>query len=244
MQPLPNPYPEIFKENLEKLGTDILTQQNKLGTRCLEFLLEGHTQVDNLIAEVDILLYLLKHELLESNNVEKFIMRVVQLLEVMEYEIEIFNDTKANYATKYMLIEKLHISNNKIQDIYSVTKYPHRLFNLSFEKKFKKHKYLTKGCQLREDGDKFYDTYYKTYLEDSLDSQLEARNDFDSYLNELFPNHEQHLELMIRILYLLSSSIKIMSDFVKSKPEGSEDRSKASTLINKLEFRIQIIMMA
>ena len=162
----------------------------------------------------------------------------------MEYEIEIFNDTKANYSTKYMLIEKLHISNNKIQDIYSVTKYPHRLFNLSFEKKFKKHKYMTKGYQIREDGDKFYDIYYKTYLEESLDSQLEARNDFDSYLNELFPNHEQHLELMVRILYLLSSSIKIMENFVKAKPEGTEDRNKSTILLKKLEFSIQVIMMA
>ena len=73
MQPLPNPYPEIFKENLVKLGTEILNSTNKLGTRSLEFLLEGHTHVDNLTAEVDILLYVLKHEFLEAINVEKFI---------------------------------------------------------------------------------------------------------------------------------------------------------------------------
>jgi len=177
MQPLQNPFPDLYKTQLESLGSTVLSQ-SKSYPKKLDYLLEGYSQIDNLISEVDILLHLFKHEYLSDINHESFIIYISQMIEIIEYEIEIFNDTmigdKSSFATKYMLIEKLHISNNKLHDIYSSTKYPHRLFNLQFENKDTREKYKTKGNS-RINESEYPEFYYKTYLEKSLDIQIENR---------------------------------------------------------------------
>lgn len=173
---------------------------------------------------------------------------VHQLIEVLEYEIEIFNETvvsdKSCFATKYFLIEKLHIDNNKIHDLYSATKYPHRLFNLSFEKIRPKQAYRTKGGTRPMEND-YIKFYYNTYLEKSLDIQMETRQDYDTYLNELFPNHEQHIEYMILILYLLAQFYNNETILKKLKlPDADEETAKKMAYrLSIYKKKISILMM-
>ena len=104
-------------------------------------------------------------------------------------KLRFFNNTivnSHNFATKFFLMEKLHIDHNKVHDLYSATKFPHRLFNLSFEKPRPKPNYVTKGSQIQMDPD-YTKYYFHTYLEESMNIKMEVRNDYDQYLSDLFP---------------------------------------------------------
>jgi hypothetical protein len=248
MVPIHNPFPECYSAHFEDEGKLVLGQVRS-HPRKLDILLEGYSSIDSLANDVDFLLYLFKHKQTKLLNHENYMVLLSQLIEVMEYEIEIFNDTVVNdkntFATKYMLVEKLHISHNKIHDIYSSTKYPHRLFNLSFEKKEKREKYITKGNSKTFPSDSEYtDFYYETYIEGSLKSQVETRHDYDTYLNELFPNHDQHVELMILILNLFSSSVKVLDDYIAGFDENISEKKIKPQIINQMKFRINVLMMA
>jgi len=246
-KPQEDPFPAVYNEHLKALCNTILSQKwvpKKLGNsrffNRLDCLLEGYSQIESLINEVDVILHLFKHDCADGLNPNNFYIFITQLVEVLEYEIEIFNSTvvkdKSCFATKYFLIEKLHIDNNKIHDLYSATKYPHRLFNLSFENPREKRVYITEGNKIKTDSN-YVKNYYDKYLEESLKIEMETRYDYDSYLNELFPNHDQHIEYIILILYLLSqfcSNENIMKSIVDCSPdEESKSRSEAKLEIYK-----------
>jgi hypothetical protein len=214
----------------------------------IELLLEGYSQIEILINEVDVILHMFKHKTIEEINAEQFHNFILQLIEVMEYEIEIFNDTivsdKSSFATKYFLIEKLHIDNNKIHDLYSETKYPHRMFNLSFEKTRGKPSFKPKANNIKNDSD-YILNYYNMYLEESLKIKMETRFDYDSYLSELFPNHDQHVEYMILILYLLSQfcsneNLQKKIILIGQTPEDQKIMEEKMVVYKK---RITILMM-
>lgn len=202
--------------------------------------------MENIINEVDILLHLFKHNCLENIVGGQMFVYINQLIEILEYEIEIFNSTvanKCNFATKFALIEKIHIDHNKVYDLYSTTKYPHRLFNLSFEKPRPKFVYTTFGSSNKASPD-YLKQYYKHYLEESMNIQMELRFDYDEYLSDLFPNHDQHIELMILILYLLAqfcSNETIQENSTSQLPE--EDVKKVSATLSITKSRITMLMM-
>lgn len=201
-----------------------------------------------MINETDVVLHLFKHKCEGDINPEDFLNLVIQLVEVLEYEIEIFNETIVNekccFATKFYLVEKLHIDNNKIHDMYSATKYPHRLFNLSFEKTKSKKDFKSKGSEIPLNAD-YIKNYFNTYLEKSLDIQMENRYDYDSYFSELFPNHDQHIEYMILILYLLAQfcSNETIQDKLRHLNIEEEAQRKMNERLQIYKKRITILMM-
>lgn len=246
IQPPQNPFPEIYNDQLKALCKSILSQ--KPIPKKIDYLLEGYTQIENLINETDVVLHLFKHKCESDIDPEKFFSFVDQLVEVLEYEIEIFNDTlisdKCCFATKFYLVEKLHIDNNKIHDLYSSTKYLHRLFNLSFEKPRTKRKWKSKGSEIPWNQD-YIKSYYAAYLEKSLGIQMEIHYDYDSYLNELFPNHDQHIEYMILILCLLSEfcSNESIQEKLKNFNIEEEAQRKMTEKLAIYKKRIIILMM-
>lgn len=195
------------------------------------------------------MLHLFKHDCTDELNPGNFFIYVAQLIEVLEYEIEIFNKTvwneKSCFATKYFLIEKLHIDNNKIHDLYSATKYPHRLFNMSFENPKEKRMYVTEGNNIPASAN-YIETYYQKYLEESLKIEMETRYDYDSYLNELFPNHDQHIEYMILILYLLAqfwSNENLTNKIISSCPdENTKKLTEAKLSIYKKKVSCPVLL--
>ena len=201
-------------------------------------------------------LHLFKHNCYQDINPEHFSIFVSQLVEVLEYEIEIFNDTivndKNSFATKFFLIEKLHIDHNKTHDLYSETKYPHPIFNLNFEKERVKQNFKSKAHGIKPEGDEAagpsrfsLKKYYDLYLEESLKIKMETRSDYDSYLSELFPNHDQHVEYMILILYLLVQfcSNDFLQNKIKDLGKDEEDKKRKEEWINIYKKRITILMM-
>jgi len=218
--------------------------------------LEGYSQIENLISEVDVVLHLFKHNCYHDINPEHFSLFISQLVEVLEYEIEIFNGTivneNNNFATKFFLIEKLHIDHNKTHDLYSETKYPHPIFNLNFEKQKSKQAFKSKAHSIKHEEDETSGSsrfslkqYYDLYLEESLKIKMETRSDYDSYLSELFPNHNQHVEYMILILYLLVQfcSNDYLQNKIKCLGKDEEDKRKKEEWINIYKKRITILLM-
>ena len=225
----------------------------------LDLLLEGYSQIDSLINEVDVVLHLFKHNCYQDINPESFSLLISQLVEVLEYEIEIFNEILVssnnnstvgnNFATKFYLLEKLHVDHNKTHDLFSQTKYPHPTFNLTFEKVKQKRQFKSKAHGIRpesEDGSRFnLKQYYELYLEESLGLKMENRSDYDSYLSELFPNHSQHVEYMILILYLLVQFCqnKHLQAKIKDLGKDATERQKREEWIDIYKRRIIILMM-
>jgi hypothetical protein len=157
------------------------------------------------------------------------------------------------FATKYLLIEKLHIDNNNINDPYSSTKYPHRLFNLSFESDEIKEPFRSKIAGLsRNYNNDILNVYMNEYLEESLKIQMETRNDYDSYLSDLFPNHNQHIEYLIKILTLMSQFFinKYILDFVNkwkedgTGPQSNDATMKKTNMLGGVRMKIIILMMS
>lgn len=92
----------------------------------------------------------------------------------------------------------------------------------------------------------FIKQYYELYLEESLKIKMENRSDYDSYLGELFPNHNQHVEYMILILYLLLQFCQNTELQNKIKELGKDDESekkKREDWIDLYKRRIIILMM-
>jgi hypothetical protein len=82
-------------------------------------------------------------------------------------------------------------------------------------------------------------------LEESLKIRMETRFDYDSYLSDLYPNHDQHVEYMILIHYLLAQfcSNEKMIEKIKSIGKNEEEVKRYTERVSILKKRIIILMM-
>ena len=107
-----------------------------------------------------------------------------EVAEVLEYESDIYNQVEFKRSDagedknrllmfKYVHLEMIHVANNQLHDPYSSMKYPHRFFNLSFEKEVRTPLFKTEGSRAKSQ-------IMETYIGRAMENTIQGRTDYDA----------------------------------------------------------------